>query len=1161
MDLDQTRVQDDLRGALEGDVLFGDLYTQMYATDASIYQMRPFGVVRPRSVEDVAVVVRYAVENQLSLHARGAGSSLAGEALGRGIVLDFTRYMRRVRVTGDQSVRVQPGVVLAALNRELAGYGRIYGPDPATRSVTSMGSVIAQDASGSHFLRYGSARGTVESLQVVTGTGEIVELSRHEPDAPGIGGRLAADVRRVAERYREHLGLLGGNGAIGRGGYRIDLATSLPPLGAAGQASGGQANGGQANGGQANGRQANGGEFDGSVDLARLIAGSEGTLALVTEAALRTEPLPKHRGVALLFFRRLESAARGALLAVAQGAVACDLMDRRLLEIARETDRRYDDLIPRETEAMILVEMQGEGLAELRSRLRAVVAEACETQGMAFAARTTTEQAERDFYWRLCRRVIPRLYRLKGNSRPLPFVEDLAVPPQRLPEFLVEVQEVLKRQHVTSTVFAHAGHGQLHLRPFLDLGDPEDQKRIAPLVDQLFEVTTKFGGSVCGEHGAGLSRTALLRRQLGPLWPAMGEIKRAFDPFGVLNPGKVVASRLPRPDENLRSVRATIALRPFGNSPPRGKPAAAKPAAGPESASPKQTPPPAAASELAGRAAPLPPGARQSTSSRQPASSRESAGAAVPGRPGTRHREDPRGGEGDGGGPGEAAAWGRSGAAVAMAEAVEEEQRSERAAAVTDSLVPEAESKSTAAVGSREAVGAEEVVGTSVAAAEPAEVVLPLLQVWESEGGLERVTRECNGCGRCRSTAPHERMCPVFRAIPAEEASPRAKANVMRGILTGELPPETLVSDEMKKVADLCFNCHQCRLECPASVDIPKIVSEIKGQYVATNGLPLSDLWLCRLDTVASIASHMPSLANWIIRSPVMRFLLERTVGLTRARRLPEFTHRSFMRYATRNRLTRQSRKSGEKIVYFVDHYANWHDPELGRALVEVMHHNRIEVFVPPRQAPSGMTRIAAGDLRGARRRARHNVRLLADAVRAGYTIVATEPTAALCLRHEYLHLLDNEDARLVAENTYEACRYLWDLHCRNGLALDFQPVPTEIAYHQPCHVRAIDPGQPGPQLMRLLPRVSVEDVDEGCSGMAGTWGLQKKNYRNSLRIGWPLLSRLRKSDVMTAATECSTCQMQIEHGSGVTTIHPVKLLAYAYGKMPELGKQLGLSR
>lgn len=1012
MDLDQKRVEDDLRGVVQGDVDCGDLFAQMYSTDASIYQLRPLGIVRPRSAEDCAAVIRYAREHHLSVHARGAGSGLAGESLGRGIVLDFSRYMRRTRIMPDHSVRVQPGVILASLNRELQSTGRLFGPDPATRSVTTMGSVIAQDASGSHFLRYGSARNCVQSLQVVTGTGEILELSQHDCGEAGTAGRLAHQMLQVHQRYSKHYPDPKTMPSVGRGGYALQSVVS-----------------------------------GNRVDLAKLIPGSEGTLALVTDATITTEPLPKHRGVVMLFFRRLELAARGALAALAQGVVACDLMDRRLLEIARETDDRYDQLIPREAEAMVLAELQGDGLPELRDRLRAMISDICEQQELAFAVRSTTEQSERDFYWRLCRRVIPRLYRLKGSSRPLPFVEDMAVPAARLPEFLVEVQDVLKRHQVTATVFAHAGHGQLHLRPFLDLASTEDQRKIAPLSDDLFSSLQKFGGVICGEHGAGLSRSHLLRRQLGPLWPAMVDIKRAFDPDSVLNPGKVVSNRLPRPDENLRTVTPRIALIAAGSDSPKSI-------------------------------------------------------AAVP----------------------------------------------------LDLSEPDGNGH-----------------GFTAAVAEPTDmqanvVTLPLLQNWEEDAGLDRTTRLCNGCGRCRSSTPNERMCPVFRAVPAEEASPRAKANLMRGVLTGDLPPETLVSDEMKSVVDLCFHCHQCRLECPASVDIPKLVTEIKGNYVATNGLPLSDLWFCRLDTIASIAGIMPNVANWLTGSRTVRWLLERLVGLSRARKIPNFANRNFMRYATRARLTRPSKPSGdmraerniEKVVYFVDQYANWHDPDLGRSMVEVLLHNNIDVFVPPKQVPCGMTQIAAGDLKGAIRRARHNVRLLADAVRAGYKIVATEPTAVLCLKREYVNLLDSEDARLVAENTHEACRYLWDRHCKNSLALDFRPVPARVAYHQPCHVRAIDSGQPGPDLMRLLPRLNVEVVDEGCTGMAGTWGLQKKNYRNSLRIGWPLISTLRKSTIRTATTECSACKMQIEHGSGLTTIHPIKLLAYAYGKLPELGAALG---
>ncbi len=1018
MDLDQTRVQDDLRGIIEGDVVFGDLYAQMYATDASIYQMRPFGVVRPRSAMDVAAVVRYAAEHNFSVYARGAGSSLAGASLGRGIIIDFSRYMRRWRMQDNHQVVVQPGVVLASLNRDLRARGRLFGPDPATRSVTTMGSVIAQDASGSHLLRYGSARDNLKSLQIVTSSGELLEISQHTPGGTGTASRLATEVSRIAERHRGvFANEQSNNGQHGflnnRGGYALQRAVA-----------------------------------GNKVDLTQLVAGSEGSLAFITEATIETNPLPSYRGVVLLFFRRIEAAARGALLATAQGVVACDLMDRRLLEIARETDPRYDQLIPREAEAMLLAELQGEGLPELRDRLRALAAEICESHQLAFAMRMTTEQSERDFYWRLSRRVIPRLYRLKGNSRPLPFVEDMAVPPTRLPEFLVAVQEVLKQHHVTATVFAHAGHGQVHLRPFLDLASSEDQKKIAPLAEALFASLLQFNGRVCGEQGAGLSRTALLRRQLGAAWPAMLEIKRLFDPANTLNPDKFITSRAPRPDENLRTVLSQIQLQPADDL-----------GDGPHSP---------AANLSTNTAATLPV---------------EVSSAAIPG------------------------------------EAL---------------VIP------------RSAGG-------------PPPVVLPLIQNWGGDASLERVTRECNGCGRCRTMAPNERMCPVFRAVPSEEASPRAKANLMRGVLTGDLPPETLVSDAMKEVADLCFHCHQCRLECPASVDIPKLVGEIKGNYVATNGLPLSDLWFCRLDAITALAGRAPTLANWLNRNGFVRWLLERSLGLSKARKIPTFATRSFMRDAARRRLHRVTPKSDRKrVVYFVDQYVNWHDPQLGRAFVDVMQHNNFDVYVPPKQIPCGMTQIAAGDLKGARKRARHNVRILAEAIRAGYQVVATEPTAVLCLTREYLNLLDSEDAHLVAENSFEACRFLWNLHCRNTLALDFQPVPARVSYHQPCHVRAIDSGSPGPQLMRLLPRLNVEEVDKGCTGMAGTWGLQKKNYRNSLRIGWPLISTLRKSAARTAATECSACKMQIEHGTGINTVHPVKLLAYAYGKLPELGAALG---
>ncbi len=170
--------------------------------------------------------------------------------------------------------------------------------------------------------------------------------------------------------------------------------------------------------------------------------------------------------------------------------------------------------------------------------------------------------------------------------------------------------------------------------------------------------------------------------------------------------------------------------------------------------------------------------------------------------------------------------------------------------------------------------------------------------------------------------------------------------------------------------------------------------------------------------------------------------------------------------------------------------------------------------------------------------------------------MIATEPAAVLCLKHEYPNLLDDEDAHLVAEHSHEACHYLWSLHENDRLSLEFQNLDAVIAYHQPCHLRVLDPHQVGSRLLELIPGVEMQRIEAGCTGMAGTWGLQRKNYRNSLRIGWPLISAMRSARVSMATTECSACKMQIEHGSGQPTIHPLKLLAYAYGRMPKIAEE-----
>jgi Fe-S oxidoreductase len=404
---------------------------------------------------------------------------------------------------------------------------------------------------------------------------------------------------------------------------------------------------------------------------------------------------------------------------------------------------------------------------------------------------------------------------------------------------------------------------------------------------------------------------------------------------------------------------------------------------------------------------------------------------------------------------------------------------------------------------------------------------------------------------------PDTRMCPIFRNAPSEEASPRAKANLMRAVLTGRLPIETLHSDELKGVADLCVNCHQCRLECPANVDIPRLMIEAKGQFVATNGLSMREWLLSRIDQLAALGGLMSPLANWSLSNRTMRWLLEKVMGVAQGRKLPRLAPRSFLRMAQRRRLTRPTRRPGHKVLYFVDVYANWFDVQLAEAFLAVMEHNGARVYVHPQQHSSGMHLLSLGVIDRARRIANKNVTRLAEAVRQGYTVVCTEPSAALALKHEYPKLLGTPDAQLVADNTSEACTYLWELHRKGHLELDLQPLNATVGYHLPCHLRALEVGTPGENLLRLVPGLTVRRIEKGCSGMAGLYGLKRENYRASLRAGWGLISALRSPALQAGTTECSTCKMQMEQGTTKPTLHPIKLLALAYGRMPELAGRL----
>ncbi len=244
-------------------------------------------------------------------------------------------------------------------------------------------------------------------------------------------------------------------------------------------------------------------------------------------------------------------------------------------------------------------------------------------------------------------------------------------------------------------------------------------------------------------------------------------------------------------------------------------------------------------------------------------------------------------------------------------------------------------------------------------------------------------------------------------------------------------------------------------------------------------------------------------------------------------------------------------------MVYFVGDYANYYDPELSHAFVAILKHHDIPVIVPREQTSSGMAMISAGDLEAAREVALANLRILGDYAREGIPIICTEPSAALCLKQEYPSLLDHPDVNLVAEQTIEAGTFLEGLYQQGRLKTDFSPLPLDAGYHTPCHLKALSGTSSLARLLALIPDLRLHTIDNGCSGMAGAYGLTSENFQNSLKLGWGLISRMRDGDLTIGTTECSSCKIQMEQGTSIPTLHPLKLMAYSYGLMPNVAHKL----
>ena len=495
------------------DVRFDNLTRQLYATDASIYQIEPAGVAFPQTALEASAAIRAAADAGVSVTPRGAGTSLVGNAIGEGLIVDFSRHNRKIdnlKIDPPETgtVRVGAGVVLDQLNAFLRPHGFCFGPDVATSARATLGGMIANNSSGARVPVYGTTADHVVSLEIVMADGRIEKIGpSHETlrnERAQIDNLIRAKAAEMAERWPP--------GLLKRWpGYGIERFLRAP-------------------------------------NLNEILAGSEGTLAAIFSAELKISPLPREKGLGLIFFASIDEAMQATVALLDLKPAAIEHIDRPLLDQTKgqllfQPARDLMELDAKPCKAILLVEFY-EDVAERLSILQ--------SRKLGLRSKIVTDAAQMNLAWSVRKAGLSLLTGRVGPAKPVAFIEDAAVRPAQLPEYVRGLEAIMKPLGLEASYYGHAATGLLHVRPVLDLHDAGDLKKFRQVADQTSALVRQFKGSLSAEHGVGIARTEYMGEQLGGLLEVMREIKRTFDPKNIFNPGKIFSDDRHKIDNHLR---------------------------------------------------------------------------------------------------------------------------------------------------------------------------------------------------------------------------------------------------------------------------------------------------------------------------------------------------------------------------------------------------------------------------------------------------------------------------------------------------------------------------------------------------------------------------------------------------------------------------------
>jgi FAD/FMN-containing dehydrogenase/Fe-S oxidoreductase len=956
---------------LEGSLHFDSTTRKLYATDASVYREMPQAVAFPKTEEDLRKLVRFAREQGTSLIPRTAGTSLAGQVVGSGIVVDVSRYWTRILEidAAERRVRVQPGVVRNELNLALVPHGVFFAPETSTQNRCMIGGMVGNNACGANSVVYGSTREHLVSARAVLSDGSVAEfgpLSPEQFEEKYIGNTLEASIYRETKKLLENAE---NRAEIAREfpkksihrrntGYAIDLLADCAPFTPGGP----------------------------PFNFCRLLAGSEGTLGFVTEITLACEPLPP-RELALICVHcsSIDEALRANLVALRHAPRACELMDDNILECTKTNleQRKNRFFVQGDPGAILAVELA----ADTREEVTAVAAQVeseLRAAGLGYHF-PIVWGANQNKVWNLRKAALGLLANIPGDAKPVAVIEDTAIDPADMPAYVREFDEILGRHGLSAVHYGHAASGELHLRPILNLKLEEHQKLFRIIGTEIAQLTKRFGGSLSGEHGDGRLRGEFLPMMVGEKnYALFRAIKRAWDPAGIFNPGKITDT--PPMDASLR-YQPNQPVRQFNT----------------------------------------------------------------------------------------------------------------------------------------------------------------VLKFSDARGIL-RAAEQCNGSGDCRKThLMGGTMCPSYMATRNEKDTTRARANILREVLTHSTKSNPFDSDEIVPVMDLCLSCKGCKAECPSNVDVARLKAEWLQQRYDARGVPLRARLIGGFSRAMALASIAPGVFNFFVTNFATARLFKTFAGFAQGRSMPKLNKIPLRRWH-RMHANKNGPFPNGRVFLFCDEFTNFNDAEVGIKAVRLLNRLGYRVIIP-KHVDSGRAQISKGLLRDARRLAIRNVELLKDVVTAGAPLVGIEPSAILGFRDEVPDLVPEHlvaAATTLAANTLLIDEFIAREADNGRIRREaFTQETRHIKLHGHCHQKALASLAATVRALELPVDYKVQMIPSGCCGMAGSFGYEKEHFDISMKIGeLVLLPAVRAAPPETIiAAPGTSCRHQIKDGTGRIAQHPAEIL------------------